>query len=195
MDDFLIRACKQETRSKLSSAGSGMKSGAKMRSDILLSQPMVKEPVVTWWTVHTAMTIMTIPMRPAVSHLVESPSLTGPGVMLTAEIRKVDGVVSRTMAAVPKESLVEASLTATACPVTSACAIARPLSGMEMWAMAQRMSSGRLASSSETSVKVGIGGGGGGALGQKLMRVTCSSRGEIRASARTRSSGSGLGSG
>ena len=32
--------------------------------------------------------------------------------MLTAEIRKVGGVVSRTMAAVPKESLVEASLTA-----------------------------------------------------------------------------------
>ena len=47
MGDFLIRVCRQETRSKLSSAGSGMKSGAKMRSDILLSQPMVKEPVVT----------------------------------------------------------------------------------------------------------------------------------------------------
>ena len=37
--------------------------------------------------------------------------------MLTAEIRKVGGVVSRTMAVVPKESLVEASLTETACPV------------------------------------------------------------------------------
>ena len=131
MGDFLIRACKQETRSKLSSAGPGMKSGAKMRSDILLSQPTVKEPVVTWWTVHTAMTVTTMPMKPAVSHLVESPSLTGPGVMLTAEIWNVGGVVSRTMAAVPKESLVDASLTETSCPVTRVCAIARPLSGME----------------------------------------------------------------
>ena len=84
--------------------------------------------------------------------------------MLTAEIRKVVGVVSKTMAAVPKESLVDASLTETACPVTSACAIARLLSGMEMWATAQRMSSGRLASRAETSVKVGIGGGGVGSM-------------------------------
>jgi hypothetical protein len=41
------------------------------------------------------------------------------------------------------------------------------------------MSSGRLASRSETSVKLGVGGSGGGAWRQWLMRVTCSSSGKF----------------
>ena len=158
MGDFLIRACKQETRSKLSSAGSGMKSGAKIQRDTFV--------VANHRSWNACGHLMDSAHSRDDHHNVnESCCFTSGGITILdrsqgdVDSKNVEGGWSGLpgpLQQCQKNHLVEASLMEMACPVAIAWAMARPLLGIEMWATTHRMSSGRLASRLETSVRAGV---------------------------------------
>ena len=133
---------RQWTRSKDSWLGSGTNQGWKTWREEMLSQPTVTVPWVIEYLSQRIRVSRTMPIKPQSSHLYESPSLRGPGTVLTVVISRSGSEPTMIEADVPIPSLYDPSLTAMQVPLEIWIAMCCPLSGAWMWSIAHLCNGG-----------------------------------------------------